>query len=109
MTKTRRANIRVEYDNVDISANIAPFIASATFTDNAHGKADSLSIVLEDRDDLWKGGWRPTKGATIKAWFDCLDWDGPGRNSTLFCGTFEVDKIGLSVSVSGDRFTIKGV
>lgn len=109
MTRTRSARLRVEYDNHDITAQIAPYVISATFIDHAHGKADSLSIVLEDRAGLWKGGWRPSKGATVKAWFDCLDWAGPGRNISMFCGSFEVDKVGCSISESGDTFTIKGV
>nr|WP_287412741.1 contractile injection system protein, VgrG/Pvc8 family [Pseudodesulfovibrio sp.] len=109
MSASRRAKLRVAYDNADISVHIAPYVVSFTFIDNAHGKADSLSIVLEDRDGLWKGSWRPTKGATLQAWIDCLDWNGLGRNVTLFCGTFEVDTMSLSVSEAGDTFTIKAV
>jgi hypothetical protein len=109
MSESRKAGLRVLYDNVDISAHLAPYVLSATFSDNAHGKVDDFSLVLEDRDGLWKGDWHPHKGATLSAWFDCLDWDGPGHAPTLFCGTFEVDRIDLNVSGAGDTVTLKGV
>lgn len=109
MSKARRATVRVLYDGTDISAHIGPFVTRVTYTDQADGKADSVSIELEDSANLWKGGWYPSKGASLKAWIDCHDWGGPGQDSTLFCGTFEVDKLSFSGAGQGDRFTIKGI
>ena len=109
MSKARRATVRVIYDDTDISSHIDPYVVSVSYTDQADGKADSVSIELEDSANLWKGGWYPAKGATLKVWIDCHDWAGPGKGSTLFCGTFEVDKLSFSGAGQGDRFTIKGV
>ncbi|WP_285906830.1 phage late control D family protein [Pseudodesulfovibrio pelocollis] len=109
MTATRRAAVRVEYEGVDISATVSPYVVSASFTDNASGKADDFTLALEDRDGLWQGGWHPGKGATLTAWIVCRDWDEPGQTLALACGTFELDRIDLAVGRGGDRVTLKGV
>ena len=44
---------------VDISEDISKFFISMDYTDNMDGKADDLSINLEDRADLWLNSWLP--------------------------------------------------
>ncbi|XPV75528.1 MAG: phage late control D family protein [Desulfovibrio sp.] len=109
MAEARCAKLRVVYDNHDISASISPYVVSATFTDNAHGKADSVSITVEDRDYLWQGSWKPSKGATLKVWIDCTNWYGNGQDVTMYCGSFEIDGFSFDSGTGGDRFAIKGV
>lgn len=105
---TRQAFLTLLYEGKDISAQIAPYVTSFSFTDNAHGKADDLQVTLEDRDHLWKGDWYPDKGATLTASIRCEEWDAPGAAPKIMrCGTFTIDEI--EVGGPPDTVTIKAV
>lgn len=93
MLMARRAEIALLYDGVDISADIAPFLTSFTYTDNAHGKSDDLQIALMDKQRLWWGAWFPNKGATLTAEIRTLNWHRDGEILRLPCGTFQIDEI----------------
>lgn len=60
----RRAKIQVAFDGVDITSSIAPYILSATYTDNEEDETDDLQIELQDRDGIWLTKWL---GAAIDA------------------------------------------
>lgn len=89
----RRAVLRVTYDGVDISADIAEYLTEFSFTDRAHGKQDDISIGLQDKRGLWRGAWFPAKGATLRASIEVLDWLRPGDSRSLDCGRFSIDEI----------------
>ncbi len=103
----RYAQVVVSIGGVDISGDIAGSMESFTYTDQAHGKSDDVSLTLQDRDDLWKSGWMPDKGTEFTAKIKCCNWDGPGQNLTLPCGRYEIDDI--SIDGPPDKVTIKGV
>lgn len=90
--KARRATLKLLYDSVNISKDIVPFLRSMTFTDNVD-KADDLQITLHDIQGLWKAGWFPNKGATLKATICLTDWNSPGDSAELYCGQFFIDEI----------------
>lgn len=92
----RRTILNLLYENKDISAAIAPFVVSVSYTDHAHGKADDLRIVMEDVDGRWRGAWFPDKGATVRGELRCLDWFSPGVHHTLPMGVFTIDEIDLA-------------
>jgi phage protein D len=92
----RRAEILLLYEGADISRDIAPFLISFSYTDNAGDKADDLAITLEDRKGNWRGPWFPSKGATIRATIITRNWYGPNETKSLPCGTFEIDEIECS-------------
>ncbi|MHC1791778.1 phage late control D family protein [Solidesulfovibrio sp.] len=105
---TRQAFLTLLYEGKDISAQIAPYVLSFSFTDNAHGKADDLQVTLEDRDHVWKGDWYPDKGATLTASLRCEQWDAADALPVIMrCGTFTIDEIELSGAP--DTVTIKAV
>ncbi len=108
--KSRAATIQLSYLGRDISRDIAPFVKSFAYTDNAHGKADDLRIDMDDRDHLWKGDWLPGKGDAISASILCLEgWNGPGSIPvSIPCGAFEVDEVEISVG-EGDTVSLKAV
>lgn len=89
----RRAEITLLYDGVDISRDIAPFLTSMTYTDNAHGKSDDLQIALMDKEGLWRDPWFPDKGATLTTEIRTLNWLRDGELLRLPCGTFQIDEI----------------
>lgn len=93
MTLARRAKLQLTYNNKDISADLAPFLISFSYTDHASGQADDLQISLEDRAGLWRGDWLPEKGATLQAAIITEHWEQEDKTETLPLGTFEIDEI----------------
>ena len=51
--EARKAEVVIFYEGVNISKDIAPFLISFSYTDNASDKADEICISLEDRRRLW--------------------------------------------------------
>lgn len=91
--QSRRAKLKLLYNNKDISADLADYLKSFSYTDHASGKADDLQITVEDRGGLWMGDWMPDKGATLKATLITEHWQEQGKTEELPLGTFEIDTI----------------
>ena len=92
----RFAEILLTYEGVDISRDIAPYLISFTYTDNASDKADDISFTLEDRKRLWCNDWFPTKGDKVKASIVLHNWEAVGTKQSLPCGAFEIDQVDCS-------------
>ena len=103
----RRAEVSIIYEGVNITKDVAPYLLSFTYTDNASDKADDISFSLEDRERLWVNDWFPTKGDKIKATIILHNWEAPNQTQSLPCGTFEVDEV--SCSGPPNQITIKAV
>ena len=88
----RRATLKLLYENKDISADLAPYLKSFSFTDNFEA-ADDLQITLADPMALWRNGWFPDKGETLKATLRVADWTEEGDTAELYCGQFFIDEI----------------
>ena len=88
----RRAALKLLYDSKDISEDLAPFLKSFSFTDSFEA-ADDLQITLADPMALWRNGWFPDKGATLKATLHVADWTDEGDTAELYCGQFFIDEI----------------
>lgn len=88
----RRAALKLLYDSTDISEDLAPFLKSFSFTDSFEA-ADDLQITLADPMALWRNGWFPDKGATLKATLRVADWTDEGDTAELYCGQFFIDEI----------------
>ncbi len=91
--QARNTHIHIVYEGKDISRDIAPYLLTFSFTDNEGGKADDLSLTLEDANLAWLLDWTPSKSDTITASIIKSEGD---RLSTLPCGTFSVDQIDYS-------------
>lgn len=90
----RQVRAQVLYDNKDISADLAPYMKSISYTDHLSGEADDLTLTLEDRAGLWQGAWMPEKGATLDVSLLRTSWNAPdGLEETLPLGLFAVDEI----------------
>lgn len=105
--EARWAEVVIIYEGKNISKDIAPYLLSFTYTDNASDKADDISFSLEDRKRLWVDDWFPTKGDKVKASIVVHEWDAPDKTESLPCGTFEIDEI--SISGPPNTVTIKGI
>ena len=96
--------VHISYEGIDITRNIAHFLLSFTFTDNAGGKADDISLSLQDKAGTWLRDWLPSKGDVINA---AIVQDSKDRTQLLPCGFFTIDQIDYSEAPA--TFTIKCV
>ena len=90
MAQARRTRVTIIYENKDITNDLAPYLKSFEYTDNAEEKSDEIQITLEDREMLWMGDWYPDKGAKISAEIIVA---ADGVEQKLPCGVFEIDEI----------------
>ena len=104
IAQARNTIINIIYQGKDITRDIAPYLLTFSFGDNAGGKADDLSLTLQDVSGIWLTDWLPAKGDTITASIITNDYP---NTQTLPCGTFSVDQIDYSYPPS--TFTIKAV
>ncbi len=88
----RRANIRIIYQGVDITTDIKQDLVEFSYTDNASGEADDISITLKDEQKRWITQWKPQKGDEIEASIQTINWNKNGDNYELDCGLFIVDQ-----------------
>ena len=110
MPIARSATVAITYEGTDISEDLAPYLSSFTFTDNAKDKADDLTLTLQDARGEWLRDWTPSKSDTIKA--SIIKQDSHGAQS-LPCGTFTVDQCDYSLpphtlSIKAVSATVKG-
>ena len=91
MQPARRTSVELIYEGVNISEDIAPYLEGFTYTDNMHGKADEISVTLNNRSGRWSGDWLPQKSDRIRAAIIVSNWRQAGDAQRLFCGEFSVD------------------
>lgn len=107
MSSGRQLVATITWDSIEISKDIAPYLLELDYTDNLTSAADDLSIVLEDRDGLWSGDWRPVFGDTATARIKAEPW--LTQVTDLNIGTFAHDKFALSGGNSGKVANLKCV
>lgn len=78
---------RIYWSGHNITDDVGEHVLTINYTDFAGGKSDSLEVNLEDRLDLWKGPWYPSKGDTIRC---LIGYEG---EPMLNCGSFEIDSV----------------
>ncbi|WP_404427309.1 hypothetical protein LG296_01695 [Ureibacillus chungkukjangi] len=90
--EARRAFIKLNYSGVDITKEVSADLISFTYTDNASGEADSVSVSLKDEKKKWSGPWFPSKGDVIDSTLHTTNWRKDGDRQKLSCGRFFVDE-----------------
>lgn len=101
MSKIPSPLCQIIYEKKDITASIAPYVVSVTYTDFESGQSDEVEIQIEDKDNLWKVGWYPSKGDTLRLNI------GYSGERLLNCGSFETDE--LEFASPPDTLTIKAL
>lgn len=94
--RTRRAEIGVSYEHVDITSDIKDSVTLMSYVDVASGESDTISLTIQDRERKWMGGWMPQKGDHISSEMRFYDWEGEGSHWGIRCGDFQVDEIKIS-------------
>ena len=82
----------------DITGDLRPHLMSVEVTQRLHGRADEVSIRLEDRDGEWRSDFKPSPGDRIQVEYGVSDWRGAGDSRSVGWGAFEIDKVTLSGS-----------
>ena len=78
---------KVTYQGKDISADLAPYLIEAVYTDKLTGQSDELDLTVADHDGRWFKGWYPPKGAEIKYEY------GYAHEPLASAGSFTVDEV----------------
>ncbi|MBG9799535.1 phage late control D family protein [Brevibacillus laterosporus] len=105
--ESRRVELVLLYQDVDVSTDIAGYLIDFSFGDNGSGQADDLQVKIEDRLQLWQGEWMGKKGDRMQAFIKTINWNKENTTEILPCGEFDVDNI--EVSGPPDELSIKGV
>jgi phage protein D len=87
--KAKRQYIEILYNSRDITNDVSAFLERFTYTDNASGKADEISLVFNDSDGLWASEWYPDKGDNLAVKFGY-------ENKIVDAGVFVIDEISSS-------------
>ena len=94
MSTARRTEIILNYEGVDITADVSRFITGFQYSDvTVSDEMDALAVNFENVAGLWSGGWFPERGAKLQAAIECHNWFKPGETLRRECGTFEIDDI----------------
>ena len=88
----RRAHVEVNYNGTDITKYIQNDLLSFTYTDNASGSADDVSIVLKDETKKYMNQWAFEQGDNLDASIITTNWRKEGEIKKLPCGHFVVDE-----------------
>jgi len=126
----RSSDLRIEYlpgqtggaasptSGVDADRDLRPFVTAATYTDHAHGKADTATLTLSDADGRFTGRdvdglglvavaggegargevpyWPVLRGDRFRLALVLTNWYAPGEPYLLPWGTFEADSVRAS-------------
>lgn len=96
MSDTAKSYVRVEYNGTDATDTFKPLIESFSFTDNADGTPDTISITASNQDNRWfKKKWIPQETDYIKAWIGVKNWTRGKSRAELFCGKFQLDTFSM--------------
>lgn len=83
-----KAKVILKYKKKDFTDSVETF----TYTDNASGASDSISVQLKNMDHIWNTSRMPKKAAKIKA--TLVTTEGTVKK-TFPCGTFFLDELEL--------------
>jgi len=94
MARSSGATILTEI-GTDITGLLRPSLLSVSVTQRLHGRADEVSIKLEDRDGTWRQDWKPSPGDAIRVRYSLSGWREEGDDRRIDWGLFEIDKVRL--------------
>ncbi len=91
MSDPRKASVSVHYNGKNIDTKLADYLSAFSYTDEASGQGDDISLTINDRDRKWIKSWFPSKGDTMTATIIMKNWSVEGDTKKLSCGSFVID------------------
>lgn len=82
------------YENVAVSDELGRYVLGVEYTDHLTGKADEISVTLENGDGRWFEGWFPGKGDRLALKF------GYAGQPLLDAGAFTIDEPEFTLSAN---------
>jgi len=89
----RRIDYEINYEGVNITEDLKKDLIDLSYTENASGASDDISLTLKDETKKWLEFWTPQQGDKISATLKTINWRGDGDSQQLFIGSFIVDEI----------------
>lgn len=89
----RHTSVEISYNGTAVTTKLAEYKTEVKYTDPASGEADSLDIVVHDRQRKWITNWLPTDGDVLMATIKTHSDDGI---KSLPCGLFILDNFEFS-------------
>ena len=77
----------LSYEDKDITADVAPYLISFSYTDYLEGQSDELQVEFEDADGRWLRNWYPDQGDALSLSL------GDQFTGLLSFGKFEIAEI----------------
>lgn len=91
------------YEQKDITADIAPYLLSFTYTDYLGEQSDELQVDFEDVDGRWLRSWFPEQGDRLS--LSC----GDQFTGLINWGNFEIAEIEAESSSRGGTVSLKAL
>lgn len=93
----------LQYEQKDITADIAPYLLSLTYTDYMAGQSDELQVEFEDVDGRWLRTWYPEQGDKLSVSL------GDQFTGLINWGSFEIAEIEYQQSNAGNTISLKAL
>ena len=103
----RRVEGYVGINGVNVWGDIKKYVTDIEFVEVRDGETDSFDITLADPDKHFITDWIIDKGTILDAKFKLADWQSPGVEQWIDCGTFLCDA--LKVRGFPQEVTIKSL
>lgn len=98
-----RPDFILSYEQKDITADIAPYLLSLTYTDYMAGQSDELQLEFEDVDGRWLRTWYPEQGDQLSVSL------GDQFTGLINWGSFEIAEIEYQQGNGGSMISLKAL
>lgn len=84
-----KPTVIVKYEGRNISSDLTQYLASCSYKDNVHGKADEMELSFNDSERFFSKQWYPDKKSKVEV---TINYNG----SSLDCGIFFINTVDTS-------------
>lgn len=103
----RSASLILFYNGVNATGDFSATAEAFSYTDNASGEADTLSLTVSNQSGQWLNGYMPEDGDYVEATIVVENWNREGDKKSLSCGKFDLDD--FKASGFAETATIGGI
>lgn len=87
----RSASLILFYNGINATGDFSAKTEVFSYTDNASGEADTLSVTVNNQSGQWLNGYMPEEGDYVEATIIVENWSSEGDKRSLSCGKFDLD------------------